>query len=496
MVDWDSKKRQKFQEALQQVYLDYDDLEIFVDYALGENLADIAPKQEMYKVVYKLLKRFENALDGVFEAFKEVHPNHPAILLLERQDFVSLKLRASHLAQSDWDQLFSQFLPDDDLADLQRAFKKGFKDAKGITLEAANPRQGAFADVMELRALLEQYDIKTKESNKPVLAVRFAERAIKELRRSDEDETRDLSGLEAWRDRIAQQFDVRLLPKPPEQTPGRYAYLLITLEEHGADVNVYPELRATNSKDQIRFGAKPVTCSVDEVSKHISSWIREAEAAIETDTDTYDDEEVTLEVFLPWRHLERDLAHTWEVQDKWNDTVLFGDHRRFLVRSFDRIRDRNCQRALERRWQALAACVQANTACSQFRRQAQCLTRKGSLRSLLHGDIPGLKFVAPLPTDSELRTGLLKDIIDAAVPIALWSCEDVPDVSAFEAELDALLEGSQLTNFTDLAERWRTRRVDPATAAATKPIRLLCDRPDRLPNLPDPKKDSDVLIAS
>ena len=103
--------------------------------------------------------------------------------------------------------------------------------------------------------------------------------------------------------------------------------------------------------------------------------------------------------------------------------------------------------------------------------------------------------MAQLPAEPEQRTGLLQDIIDAAVPIALWSCEAVPDGQSLASELDALLSASQLTNFTDLAEQWRSRRVNPVTAAAAKPIRLLCDRPDRQPNLPDPEQDADLLVA-
>ncbi|HEY9647471.1 MAG TPA: hypothetical protein V6C88_13925, partial [Chroococcidiopsis sp.] len=85
--------------------------------------------------------------------------------------------------------------------------------------------------------------------------------------------------------------------------------------------------------------------------------------------------------------------------------------------------------------------------------------------------------------------------IEAAVPIALWS-SDPTEVNAntLKAEFDALLSQCDLTNFAELARQWRRQRIESKSESA-KHIRLLCDRPDRLPNLPDPEREEDLLVA-
>ena len=221
--------------------------------------------------------------------------------------------------------------------------------------------------------------------------------------------------------------------------------------------------------------------------------IRQAEDAL--DLDVCDDEEVTLEVFLPCHYLEEDIATTWWVKDKRGEEIALGKHRRLLVRSFDRIRDPQIQNALDRRWRRLEACVEAKSACDQFHLQEDCPQEKGDLKNLLKDkEALGLKFVAQLPTDPGKRISLLYEIIDAAIPIALWSSGMTEtDVTALKTEFDLFLTQSHLTNFADLARQWRMRR---SASTVAKHIRLLCDRHDRLPKLPDPTREEDLLVAS
>jgi hypothetical protein len=54
------------------------------------------------------------------------------------------------------------------------------------------------------------------------------------------------------------------------------------------------------------------------------------------------------------------------------------------------------------------------------------------------------------------------------------------------------LQGSHLINFAQLAKQWRSRRMNSEGA---KQIKLLCDRPDRIPKLPDPDQEEDLLVA-
>lgn len=486
MIDWNNEQRQVFRLTLQKVYTNYAELEMFVDEALDMPLAGIARSEKLSTAVFDLLKWAKAAtrLDGLFEQFCLANPQEEANFLARLQP-QSLVERPGNLNETDWNGLFDRFKADD-APYLQIAFRQGFLGAYGHSFEELRPDRPPMNSISDLRALLAKYD-------SPTLAVRFVEGAIAELRRSSENNSRDLSELEAWRDRIAAQFNV-LPPDPPADQPTvRHAYLLVALEEHGADVNVYTELRITGVEKPVGFGASPTTCSMAAAVDHISAWIHQAEAALEA--DTCDDGEVTLEVFLPCSYLEQDIATDWRVKDRRGSDIALGTHRRFLVRSLERIRDRQIQQTLTRRWQQLEACVDAQTICNQLHRQETYSEERGALRALLQDlDALGLKFVGQLPSDPVKRADLLYEIIDAAIPIALWSSDVASgDINTLEAEFDALLTDCRLTNFADMARRWRLRRTQ---SPATKPIRLLCDRPDRLPQLPDPRREEDLLVAS
>ena len=393
-----------------------------------------------------------------------------------------------NLSQTDWNNLFVQF-KEDDLPDLKRAFQKGFETAQGFSFEAARTGR-VINELIKIRDELVRYDVGPEGA---ILAVRFVEFAVKELERSQDTHTRDLTELKGWRDRIAQQFNVPNPAPKLNQTLKSHAYLMVALEEIGAQVIVYPELHITGKDRPIDFGATPTTCDFNDVAITLSEWIRMAEEAIAA--DELEDDQVTLELFLPCRYLEEEIEKTWRIQDKRGREIDFGQYRRFLVRSFDRIRDRQVQRSLKSIWLRLETCVNEQNACSQFHTQDACPEKLGTLRSILNDkQATGLKFVAAFPKDSKQRQDLLYDIIDAAIPIALWSSEQMDaDSNTIEAEFDLLLSQSQVTNFASLARQWRMKRTN---SSPSTPMRLLCDRPDRVPKLPDPSQEDDLLVAS
>lgn len=496
MVDWkDNTKRKAFREALQEVYPSVDALAIFVDEELNENLVSIAGGENL-KTIASNLVRWANAegrmqAEGsrpglyLYDAFKDGHPRHSVIERLERSSFVAQTYKVT---EGDWDFLFEQFLPDD-LADLQRAFRRSFKQVVGIEFQRAQPNPLLLVELTQIRELLGRY---AADDQGPILAVRFVECAIAEIQRTQqstsEGNDRNLTALEQWRDRIAQQHNVRPQASAPAPPPTSHAYLLVALKDCGADVNVYPELHLSGVANPIRFGAQPTTCSIDQVAAQIFQWIDQAEKAPEF--LQCDEEKVTLEVFLPCKHLAEDVAMTWSVND-----LPLGTHRRFLVRSSDRIGKPEIQKALMRKWQQIETCIQAGNGCSQFHLQEDCLEQKGALLALLDDlNATGLKLVAKLPADPGKRTDLLNDIINAAIPIALWSSEMAEtDTDTLKMEFDELLNQVHLTDFTALARQWRMRRI---LSASAKHIRLLCDRPDRLPNPPNPTQEEDLLVAS
>jgi hypothetical protein len=487
MVDWnDSGKRKAFRLALQQVYPSREGLSLFVDEELNEDLGTLVEGGTHDEVVHQLIQRVnsQGRLEELYTAFKREHPSHPAISRLEQRDLVPPS--PTQLTQGDWDSLFEHFMPGD-LADLIRAFNRGFKQAVGIEFNRARPESMSLTGLIQIRELLERYD---DGKQGPILAVRFVESVILELQRSDQLNERDLTPLGQWRDRITQQFQVPPPDPSPEQVAGNHAYLLVALEAHGADVNVYPELHITGAAKPIRFGGRPTTCRFDQVAEQLSEWIKQAETT--SAVSDCENGEVTLEFFLPCDHLEEDIATTWKITDKRNDEIALGFHRWFLVRSFNRIGDRQLCKALTKRWKKLEAGERDDFHLIED--WPEELQEKGGLgASLKDLRVTVLQLVAPLPADAGKRRDLLNGIIDGAVPIALWSSgTEHGDASTLKADFDSLLTGD-LTNFTELARQWRMRR---RASASAKSIRLLCDRPDRWPNLADPNQESDLLVAS
>jgi len=414
VIDWeDSSKRKAFREALQQVYSSAAELRLFVDEELGENLEVVASGDNLKVISYNLIVwAFPIRINELYTAFKNENPNHSVIQKIEQQSLIP---QSSNLSQADWNDLFGQFLPDD-VADAQRAFFHSYQSVFGNSFRDVRPEYPSLTTLEQIRELLELND---RSKNGPVLAVRFVEFTIVEIQRSH-DSNRGVMALQSWCDRIAQQFGIPARVPEPDRSRSCHAYLLIVLEEIGADVNVYPELHITGLETPIQFGATPITCPIAKVADQLSKWILQAENILVD--ETCDDSEVTLEVFLPCQYLEEDIATTWILRDKRDDEIEFGTYRRFLVRSSDRMHDRQIQKALNLTWKKLENSERAGSACSQFHRQADCPDKKGVLGARIKDhSATGLKLLAPLPTDRDKRTGLLNEIIDSAIPIALWT---------------------------------------------------------------------------
>ena len=395
--------------------------------------------------------------------------------------------QSSKLEEGDWETLFEYFLPDD-FADMKRAFLRGFKQVFGHDFQQVVPGHPLLNEQAQIQNLLADYD-------NPELAVRFVEFVIVELQRSSEGNNRDLTALQQWRDRIAQNHNISIEAPQPITSTNRQAYLLVALKESGRQtqkdgsfVKVFAELHVTGEATPIEFEAAAVTCSLNEVAEHLSVLIRKAEEAL----ISYECCEVTLELFLPCIHLEEDVAD-WRVKNEQNRPRPLGKHRRFLVRSLDRAEEPKMQSNLKSKWQLLKKCVEAKTVCEQFHLQENC-PDLGDLEALLD-EKPGLWLLAELPDDREQRIDILYDIINSAVPIALWSSKfDSCTATELKTQVHNLLIESQLTNFADLAQKWRIQRINPENAAI-KNIKLLCDCPDRWPRLPNLNQEEDLLVA-
>lgn len=389
--------------------------------------------------------------------------------------------RPSCLQIGDWVKLFTHFVQDDS-PHLAIACRAAFRAVFKRRFEEIRPDRPPLHHPDLVRSLLAAYD-------NPALTVRFVDAAIAELQRSGERRPGDLSDLMAWRDRIAQQHNIPSTVAEVDPAIAPQGYLLVTLVESGAAVIVYPEVRVNEEPQPRPVGLSPVTCRVDQVTEYLTQWIRQAEAVL---AESIEDNEIILELFLPCALMNADVVSQWMIQDKRGRRIPLVKHRIVVIRSGDRLQDQTVKRALQRKWQLLQTCVAAGNACDKFHLQETALTT-GDLLVLLK-DAPGLKLAAPLPPGDD-RQDLLWDVIDAAVPIALWApAADATMLADLKTQMQCLIQESCLTNFADLVQRWRVKLTQAETDAAHQ-IRILCDRPDRVPQLPDPTQDNDLLVA-
>ena len=429
-----------------------------------------------------LIEKFEQEghIDELYQKLCQEYREHPAIKTLQSE------LRGAPLIQNkqkvDAGDLFAKLSPYDDFALVQQSFLRAFKTIHGNFLEA-RPDYPPLNTLEQVQELVEAYG--------PKLAVQFAEHLIVELNESNAENKTDLKKtVENWRDRIANEYSIQ--PEAPKPEQAQQGYLLVALKAGGLKtggsqyVTVFAELWVTGEDEPVEFGAETVTCSIDEVAIPLSSLIPKAEGAL----SGYGSGRITLELFLPCEHLDLNVAD-WEVKNRRGRSRVLGKHRGFVIRSYDRADPeyRAIQSEVKRKWQYLKDCVEQGDACNRFHLQEIPLTA-GDLESKLQ-DKPGLKLIAELPKDRDDYLDILDDIIESGVPIALWF-NTVEGLTATEkhAEFDVLLQDcSCLTDFSHLANQWRTQRP----SYPNQHLRVLCDCPDRWPAKPF---YTDPLIAS
>ncbi|MGK7907502.1 MAG: effector-associated domain EAD1-containing protein [Synechococcus sp.] len=484
-IDWNKANFEVFLDALQEVYPSANELEIFADLRLDRNLSEItSPNDNLRVAVYKLLKlgKREDSLDEFFAAFRQENPNHLAVKRIENP----LVKRIYKISQENWDALFDCFDERRDSIYIPTSFIRAFQRLKRDFWKE-RPEHPPLTNLSQIRDLLIIFD-------EPKLAVRFVEQFIIEVKRSDSK--RDFSELLDWRDRIVGEFDVDSEELEPDKIVEKHGYLLISLRlsgrltRDGPDVTVLPELYVENEPESLEFNVSSVTCPLEEVASHISDWVRSAEEALIPYNCA---RRLTLELFLPCVHLEEDVAARWEIRDRLNNSRFMGTETRYIVRSTERALDKILRSFIEDNWAKLQTVDENSHASSYVHVQKDC-PKVGELTAALDDKLL-LNLAAELPAEREERIEIYYDIINSGVPIAVWSCEcGDRSVDERETEFNYLTEESQLTNFADLAKKWRTRRVQPENKVA-KHMRILCDCPERWPNFPDLDRDEDLLIA-
>jgi hypothetical protein len=487
-MHWTGPKQGKLRIALLETYPDIRSLKRFVKDHFEYSLAGIggfSPEDWAEELLDQAVS--EGWIDDLYDQFCKINHSLPRIAQLQKElQAKPLIEKNTKLTEADWQALFSGF-SGQDFGDVQKAFLRAFKATYQHEFGKIRPDHPALSQLEQVQSLLESFD-------NPDLAVRFVEFVIVGFQQ-DGGQNRDLSALEQWRDRIAQTHQVDSQPPQPVSQICQ-GYLLVSLQpsgrqtqKQGAFVNLFAELQVAGAPAAIEFGACSITCSFDEVADHLSGLIRKAEVAL----IPYECSEIVIELFLPCKHLEENVA-AWQVKNEQDRLRDLGRYRRFLVRSFERATNPSKRLAVRQKWQLLESSVATKSLCSQIHAQRSC-PKPGDLEALL-SDKPGLRLLAALPDDLAQRTDILYDIINSAVPIALWCSQlDGCSVTDLEAQFNQFLGSSQLTDFFQLAQQWRIRQIESENQVI-KPIRLLCDCPDRWPDLPDPTQEDDLLVAS
>lgn len=493
--------RKELRETILSAFPEPDDFKTFLDEALNQPIDQIASNDKSYsQVVYHVLRNANSQgwIADLLRKFQEAYPARSDVkelcktLLksLESQALVSGQPRT--LDAGTWKDLFNCF-NGIEADDIRKAFLEAFQRVH----DRASSCDLSTAAVVQHQ--LENYD-------SPTLAVRFAECLKERLRQSCQDKDM-ISEVEAWASRIRRQFKVSPSPPEPLSSADNYAYLLVTLQNNGADVIVYPELHITGVENPIvGLDWGPKKCSFDKAPEYISEWIKQAEehpAIPHLERQT-----VIIELFLPQKYLEENFGgDQWRLEDPLKQTsVPFEKYRPFLIRSADRLSMHLINKTLrgndfKKRWENLQTCLDAR---EKFYLQHGCPKAvndlSGTLMNCKHKS--GLQLVAQLPTDQEKRRVLVWEIIEAPIPIALWVSEiQEAEISTLEGEFEKLLFDQEilpecdLTNFAVLAMRlqeyWRNARVP-----SQKSIKMLCDCPDRWPTWFDPAQaDYDALVC-
>ena len=389
------------------------------------------------------------------------------------------------ILDTEWSELFAAFRTED-CGTILTGFFAGFEQVFTSSFSDVRPDE-PLTDSARVQDLLVTYD-------RPELAVRFVECAIAQIQALAGENARDLRPLEEWRDRIAQKFEIAPRVADMNDRPLCYGYLLIAIDASHGDENlmIYPELRVTGKESAIPLNISTTPRSIDQLLIDLPQWIKEAEHQLFKENYNLEDGEVVLELFLPSSYLGRDMDN-WKIKDDDDDLISLMSHRRFVLRSWDRIHDRTIQHGLKKRWHVLQSSKQ-KTICQLFHLQEQPPTNE--LIPLLkdQDDRVGLKLVSPFPSDSSERNKIFKIFKKVPIPLILWSCN--PDISGkdvLEPAFNEILETSHLEHFAHLARQWRHRRNQSSIA---KPIKLLCDCPDRVPTNVPKDEDTDALVAA
>ncbi len=473
----------KLREAFISVFRTPVKLKIFVKDSFQKNLAEISTGSDLEELAYELIDYYESEglLYELYQKFYNYKNNRDNPRVAELKSYFCLDdsffTSTANLEQAELEKLFSILSSGDDcLLDAQRAFLQSFRRVKG-NFQDYRPDCQKPNNFQEIIKFLKDY-------YSAELVVTFAECLLGEIQKTHQAMNSVcpyLEELKQWRDRFAEKYNVQV---KVITNSALKSYLLISIQERAGNVNVYLQVQVGNEPIRpvdITVNSPGLNCNFNKIPEYLLDWVK----TVEQDLLSYSNiEPVTLEVFLQHSRFDENIAEEWKVsQPKRNRSIPLKNVRSFIVRSLDRVIDITLKIPLEKNWKILESSVHNSEVKGSFCQPKTCPS-DGNLQSLLI-DKSGLKLITPLPDDKEKREDLFWDIIDAGVPIVLWS--DHLDCTPNErsTEFDKILNNSNLTDFADFAKKIRQARTE---SEILRSLKMLCDCPHRLPTIPTNKK--------
>ncbi len=452
-MKWDGEKKKQFREALQKVYPDPVDLEMFVVEDLGGNIAEIWEGKTLTDIAYSLIKKTEakGSLNELFEAFCRVNSDNIAVKELLGDRFLDQPNKT--ITPEQWQQIFSVFKTED-IFILGGACDFAFMEFFRKPLFVVCPDSPPLNTLEAISDFLEKYD-------QPDLTKAFIRNAVETLIKRDP--SRDFTSLNQWNEPQV------LERKPLNQKPSS-GYILVSLKLYANNITVFAEF---DLKEKLRepldvddnSKQRGIVCELDgidgtdilgviaeKLAEPLSNWVQQAERQL-LKFKVY--RQTVIEIFLPWQLLDARVDE-WGILDDLKEPCKLRDHRGFIVRSLDRVTSEGLQLQLYRSWETLKKSAEID-------------------RSLIELLLEGL------PEDPEARQKQLKNILKSPVLFAFWTLNSESNREATLASFEKLLKRDNLIEFANLAEEIKHKRKSDQPISN---LGMLCDCAERLPTIP------------
>ena len=459
-MNWSGAKKKQFREALQKVYPDPVDLEMFVDEDFGGNKAEIWEGENLQQIAYCLIKKTEakGSLDQLYEVFCQVNANNLAVKELQGDCFIDIDQSQQNIMPEQWQQIFSVFHSEDIFA-LDYACDAAFIDVFGKPLSIVYPDTPPLNTLKAISDLLSKYD----QINLTKAFIRHAVKTIKER-----DSSRDFSPLGQW-------YEPQESGTISQKQKPNCGYILVSLKLYAKSITVFAELHLKggtpepldkNSEERgivyklhgIKTDEIP-NWIAEQLAEPLSKWVQQAERQLLENKTLKIDRQTVIEIFLQWQLLDARVDE-WDAIDDLQEPCKLREHRGFIVRSLDRVTSSGLQLQLRQSWQTLEK-------SSEIDRTLVELLPEG------------------LPEDLETRQENLKELVKSPVLIAFWTHDPQFDRKTTLAAFEQLLKRENLIEFANLAEEIKRQRQ---LICPISNLGMLCDCPHRLPTIPTNKK--------